>query len=324
MEVSGGSSGGAKEHARPLYAAIEAGGTKVMCGLGYAHDRIVESTRIRTQDPATTLEECLKFFRRGFERHGAASAMGIAAFGALDPRPDSGRYGWITETPKDGWRNTDFAGVFSREFGIPVGFDTDVNAAALAEYRYGERGECRTLVYFTVGTGIGAGAVADGQLVHGRMHPEMGHYRPPRASGDESFAGICRYHGDCLEGLACGPAIRERWGIDAEALPADHPAWVVEAHYLAHAVVTATALLAPDRIVLGGGVMHAPGLLGLVKEQAQREMAGYFSPTWNGASIADYIRLPELGDNAGLAGAIALAEAARLSASTPSTGRSCL
>ncbi|MFP4643461.1 MAG: ROK family protein [Spirochaetales bacterium] len=327
-----------------LYGAIEAGGTKFVCGVASGPRTILEHTTIATRAPDTTLAECTDFFRRAFARHGEPTAFGIGSFGALDPAKDSAWYGHIRETPKEGWSNVDIAGVFAREFGVPVGFDTDVNAAALAEYKFGagqgtgvraagrdarvsRRGEgagvgaadaagaagVRSLVYVTVGTGVGGGAIADGHIVHGLLHPEMGHIPVMRETDDTDFRGVCPFHEACLEGLASGPAIQARWGVPATELSPEHRAWSLEARYLASFVVILTGILAPEVIVLGGGVMHVPGLIERVRESAQRKMNGYFPPVWkteragSDAGLDRYIVAPVLGDEAGLAGAVALA-----------------
>ncbi len=311
---------------RDVYAAIEAGGTKFVCGVAHSHDEILDTARIATGTPEETIRQCLDFFRSKEKQFGPPRSFGIGSFGALDPSIGSPRFGWITETPKAGWRYTDLAGPFAREFGVPVGFDTDVNAAALAEFRWGAGSSIAagtsgaTLVYFTVGTGIGGGAVVGGRLLHGLVHPEMGHLKTPRAPGDLEFSGVCAYHGDCLEGLACGPAIEERWGVPAEELAPDHEAWNTESFYLAHAVVSVTALLSPHIVVLGGGVMSVEGLIERVRREAESAMGGYFPPAWGSGHLNDYIVKPGLGETPGLSGAIALAiDAAQ---STPSRERS--
>ncbi|MFW6368756.1 MAG: ROK family protein, partial [Spirochaetota bacterium] len=304
------SGGGAHRHTRntggDVYGAIEAGGTKFICAVARSHDEVLEQTRIDTTGPEHTISQCLEFFRSAFSRTGPPRSFGIASFGALDPDRNSPTYGYITETPKTAWRHTDLVGPFAEEFHVPVGFDTDVNAAALAEHRWGAVSGS-SLVYFTVGTGIGAGAVSDGTLVHGMVHPEMGHIRPARAPGDTDFEGICAYHGDCLEGLAAGPAVEARWGASAEQLPETHRAWDIEAFYLAQAVVVATATLSPHVVVLGGGVMKVPGLIEKVRVAASRQMAGYFPPVWKTGDLTSYVRLPALGDASGASGAVALA-----------------
>ena len=324
-----------------IYGAIEAGGTKFVCGVASAPDAVLEQATISTREPAATIAECIRFFRSAFSRHGTPTAVGIGSFGALDPAPHSDWYGHIRETPKTGWTNADMAGEFGREFGVPVRFDTDVNAAALAEHRFGagrtsgiraaghtqSTGEDRetdpqgvnSLVYITVGTGIGGGAVSDGRIVHGFLHPEMGHIPVSRELDDTEFGGVCPYHGDCLEGLASGPALQARWGVPATDLPADHKAWTIEAGYLGSLAVTLTGILSPEVIVCGGGVMHVPGLIELVRREAWCRMNGYFPPAWNketdsntytahAASVMrEYIVQPVLGDSAGLTGAVTLA-----------------
>ena len=228
----------------------------------------------------------------------------------MDLQPTSSRYGSITSTPKPGWAETDLIGPFRREFGVPVAFDTDVNAAALGEWRYGAAQGLDAVVYLTVGTGIGGGGLVGGRLLHGLVHPEMGHLRVPHDLGADPFAGACPYHGDCLEGLASGPAMAARWGQPAHTLPADHPGWALEAHYLAMALHNVVCALSPQRIVIGGGVMEQPHLLPRVRQELGRLLNGYIQAPGVLDDIEHYVVAPALGRRSGVIGALALAEQA--------------
>lgn len=289
---------------RPLYGGIEAGGTKFVCALGTGPDDVRALTRFPTRAPDETLAEAVAFFR---EQPEPPVAIGIGSFGPVDPDPASPTYGYITSTPKPGWAHTDAAGAVRRALGVPVAFDTDVNAAALGEHRWGAAQGVDTFLYLTVGTGIGGGGMAKGQRLHGLVHPEMGHIFLPRAPGDD-FDGICPYHGACLEGLATGPALEKRWGRPARELPAEHPAWTFEAHYLALAVANFILTLSPQRVILGGGVMHQAHLFPMIHEQVQRALNGYVQRPQILDAIDRYIVPPALGDRAGVLGSIALAQ----------------
>ena len=297
-----------------LFGGIEGGGTKFVCAVGTGPDDIREEIRYPTTTPEESIGRAVDFFRR-FEE---LSAVGIACFGPLDPNPRSPTWGYVTTTPKPGWAHTEFAGLVQRELGVPVGFDTDVNAAALAEHRWGAAQGLDSCLYLTVGTGIGGGALVEGHLIHGLMHPEMGHVRIPHDFQADPFPGLCPYHGDCLEGLACGPAIKARWGQPAETLPPDHPAWALEAHYLALGLVAYIVTLSPQRIMLGGGVMAQTHLFPLIRQEVQTLLNGYIqSPALLG-QIQDYIVPPALGNRAGVLGAIALAQDAARQSRAPS------
>lgn len=291
------------------YGLIEAGGTKFVLGIARcdqaprsgaeAQATLIARHRIPTTTPAQTLDAALAWF----DAQGLMpAAIGIASFGPLCLNPALPEWGHITATPKPHWAGADLAGAFRAAYGCPIAIDTDVNGAALAEARWGA-GDGGALLYLTVGTGIGGGYVtADGRLLHGRSHPEMGHMRLPRHVGDAGFAGACPFHGDCLEGLASGPAILARWGASLSDLPAGHPGKDIIAWYLAQAAVTFQALFEPRRIVLGGGVMATPGLIDAVRHQASTAAAGYFA-----GDPGQAITSPALGENAGLLGALALA-----------------
>ena len=292
-----------------MYGGIEAGGTKFVCAVGSDPEDLRGETRFPTTTPEETLNQAIAFFRQQQATlDEPLTAIGVAAFGPLDPDPDSPTFGFITPTPKPGWANTDFAGVIRRALRLPVGFDTDVNGAALAEQRWGAAQGLDTFVYLTIGTGIGGGGMAAGRLLHGLLHPEMGHLRVPHDRQADPFPGSCPFHGDCLEGLASGPALEQRWGRQAETLPPDHPAWALEARYLALGLVNIILTLAPQRIILGGGVMQQPLLFPLVRREVQKLLNGYIHAPEILERIDNYIVPPALGNRAGVLGAIALAQ----------------
>lgn len=280
-------------------ALIEAGGTKFIVGVGDASRHIHARTRIHTTRPEDTIPAAVEWLRA---QGGDYVAVGIASFGPLDLNPASPKWGHITRTTKPHWSDADIAGPFARAFGCPVAIDTDVNGAALAEWKWGAGQGTNSTLYLTVGTGVGGGAVVGGRLIHGLSHPEMGHIRMPRHPADTGFAGHCPFHGDCLEGLAAGPAIIARWGASLSDLPADHMGHQIIAWYLAQAAQTFQALLEPARIVLGGGVLGTPGLLDRVRAEAAKAAAGYFA-----GMPEEIIVAPALGEDTGLLGALALA-----------------
>lgn len=285
-----------------LFGGVEAGGTKFVCAIGTGPE-IVERVSFPTTTPEQTLRLAIDFFHNR-----QLAAIGIASFGPVDLDPASPTYGFITATPKDGWRNSDIAGPLARATRVPIGLDTDVNGAALGEATWGAGQGLSDILYLTVGTGIGGGALSGGKPVHGMMHPEMGHIRIPRDPSD-SFPGCCPFHRDCLEGLASGTAMFERWGLRAQQLPDDHPAWRLEARYLALGMLNFVMTLSPQRIIAGGGVMHRSLLFPLIREEMQSLLAGYLqSPPI--ADLDTYLVPPALGDDAGVLGAIALARRA--------------
>lgn len=291
-----------------LVGGIEAGGTKFVCAVGTGPDNVRAVLRIPTTTPSETLEQAITFFRDQQVQRGPLAAIGIAAFGPLDPQPGSPTFGYITTTPKPGWRNTDFAGRVARALNVPVGFDTDVNVAALGEARWGAAQGLDSFIYLTIGTGIGGGGLLGGQLMHGLIHPEMGHIRLPHDRTRDPYPGCCPFHGDCLEGLASGPAIEGRWGQPAGTLAPDHPAWDLEAEYLALALSNYICTLSPQRLVLGGGVMDQQHLFPLIRQKVQQGLAGYVQSPAILEHIDQYIVPPGLGNRAGVLGAIALAQ----------------
>jgi fructokinase len=294
----------------PLFGAIEAGGTKFVCLVGSGPEDVRAETRFQTTTPDATIRHAVEFLRAEQGRQGPLAAVGIASFGPVDLQPRSPTYGFITSTPKPGWANVDIVGAARAALERPVGFDTDVNAAGLAEWRWGAARGLDSVLYLTVGTGIGGGGLMDGRLLHGLVHPEMGHIRIPHDLSADPFPGACPFHGDCLEGLASGPAMRTRWQQAAEDLLDDHPAWTLEAWYLALAVVNFVCTLSPQRVVMGGGVMSHPPLLGLIRAQVMDLLNNYVRAPQLIEQIDEYIVAPALGGRAGVLGGLALAERA--------------
>ena len=293
-----------------LLGAIEAGGTKFVCTAAREDGEIVAETRLATAAPLETLKAAQQFFESVTDERGAWSALGIASFGPLDLRPSSPTYGRILGTPKLGWSGTDLISPFVRRFRCPVAIDTDVNAAALAESLQGAARGCESAIYVTVGTGIGGGVVVDGRTLKGLLHPEMGHIRVARHARDTGFAGVCPYHGDCLEGLASGPAIAARYGAPLERLPPGHEAFAVEAYYLGQLAVNVLLTLAPERVIFGGGVMSGEALLRETRAAAARLLNRYAGWGSDSAPLERLIVAPALGGRSGIAGALALAQGA--------------
>lgn len=291
----------------PLYAGLEAGGTKFNCVVGAGPDDIRAETRIPTTTPEATVREALEFFRAQRAALGPLTAAGVASFGPVDLDPASATYGFITSTPKPGWAHTDIVGPVRQALGVPVQFDTDVNAAALGEGRWGAAQGLDHFIYLTVGTGIGGGGLVGGAMLHGLVHPEMGHVRIPHDRTADPYEGHCPFHGDCLEGLACGPAMNARWGRPAEELPDDHPAWALEARYLALALNDFVCTLSPRRIILGGGVMERLSLFPRIHRELQSLLNGYVQAPQITTYIDRYVVPPAFGPRAGLIGALALA-----------------
>ena len=287
---------------------IEAGGTKFVCAVGTGPDDVRAETRFPTTTPEETIGRAVAFFREQEAIHGRPAAIGIASFGPLDPNPASPTFGYITSTPKPRWANVDLAGAIRSALGVPVGFDTDVNIAGLGEWHWGAAQGLSNFIYLTIGTGIGGGVLIDGKPVHGLIHPELGHIPVPHDRAADPFEGFCPYHGDCLEGMAAGPAIGERWGRPAVDLPSDHPAWQLEAHYLALALHVFICTLSPERIILGGGVMEQMQLFPLVRHKVIAYLNGYIQSPSILSNIDGYIVPPGLGNRAGVLGAFAQAQ----------------
>lgn len=280
-----------------MYGAIEAGGTKFVCAISDENFEIKERVSIPTTTPEETLSHVFEFFDQ-FK----LDSIGIGSFGPIDVNKKSATYGYVTTTPKVAWTNFDFLGAVKKRYEIHVGWTTDVNAAALGELKKGAAIGLDSCVYLTVGTGIGGGAVVNGKLLAGYGHPEMGHMLV-RLHPDESYGGFCPYHGNCLEGIAAGPAIEGRYGVKGHELADKIEVWQMEAYYLAQALMNYTLILSPERIVLGGGVMKQNQLYTLVREEFKKLMAGYVAVP----PLEEYIVAPGLGDNAGVTGCLLLA-----------------
>lgn len=293
-----------------LYGAIEAGGTKFVCAVAGGPDQIEHQISIPTTSPQETLNTVTNYFAEYLApTKRKLDAIGVACFGPLDLDKNSKTYGYITMTPKPGWVNTEIAGYFQRAFDVPVGFDTDVNGAALGEYLWGAGKGVSSLIYLTVGTGIGGGAIVNGKPVHGLMHPEMGHVLV-RQDPKDAFEGFCPYHKNCLEGLASGRAVDLRWGRHASQLADDHPAWDLEAGYLAQGLANFILVLSPQRIIVGGGLMQRKSLYPKVQSKVLEYLSGYLAVPSLTAQIDRYIVAPGLGERSGICGAIGLAQQA--------------
>lgn len=280
-----------------MLGAIEAGGTKFVCAVGDEKGQVVERIQFPTTIPEETLPQVIEFFKQYPIR-----AIGVGSFGPIDVIRESPTYGYITSTPKPGWRNFPFVQSLKDAFSVPVGFNTDVNAAALGEATFGAAKGLDSCLYITVGTGIGAGAIVQGNLLQGLSHPEMGHILVRRHPNDE-YQGKCPYHHDCLEGLAAGPAIEARWGAKGYQLVDRVEVWDMEGYYIAQALMQYILILSPKKIILGGGVMNQKHLFTSVYKYLQQLVNEYVSLP----DLADYIVSPGLGDNAGITGSLLLA-----------------
>ncbi len=278
--------------------ALEAGGTKMVLGVFDEEGHLLEQTRVPTRAPAATIPEIVAFFReQGIER------LGIGSFGPLDLRPDSPDYGSITATPKLEWRDYPLLSTLQGALGVPAAIDTDVNAAVLAEVRLGAARGCENAVYVTVGTGIGAGVYANGKIVHGLMHPEVGHMLLRPHPKDPQPQGFCPYHSSCLEGLASGPALSKRAGVGADQLRDEDPVFTLESDYLAQMCVNLIMTLCPEKIIIGGGVLQRAGLLNQIRRDTIRLLNGYIQVPEITVRIESYIVLPDLYPISGLLGA---------------------
>ena len=285
--------------------AIEAGGTKFVVCIGDEFGNVIERDSFPTETPEETMANIFKFFDgKDIE------ALGVGCFGPIDPDLNSPTYGYITTTPKPGWGNFNIMGALKERYDIPMGFDTDVNGAALGEAYFGAAKGLDSALYMTIGTGIGCGAIVEGNLVHGLLHPEMGHMNMI-VREDDTYAGKCPFHGTCFEGLAAGPAIEARWGKKGFELPADHPAWDLEAYYIGQALATYVLVISPKKIILCGGVSKQKQMFPLIHKYLREFLNGYIQKDEILTDkIDDYIVSPALGDNAGVCGALALAKQA--------------
>jgi fructokinase len=301
---------------RKLLGAIEAGGTKFNCAAGYAPDEIIQSAKIPTTTPHETFAQVTSFFSKIASDHGAIAAMGVASFGPIDIDPNSATYGSILNTPKPHWAGANFVNALA-PLNAPIMIDTDVSGAGIGEARAGAGKGLRTIAYVTVGTGIGAGVIQDGVAQSGFGHYELGHIRPPRDNTADPYLGRCPFHGDCLEGVASGPAIIERWGASLSDLPAGHEAINLEAEYLSHLALTLILGHMPERIIFGGGVMKVPGLMEELRRKTKSLIGDYVQGEPLKGDLSDYIVAPALGDLAGVIGAMVLAQMALRNGTTP-------
>ena len=283
-----------------VYGALEVGGTKMVCALGTEDGTIKEQISIPTGNPDETISEILKYFKdKGI------AALGVASFGPVDLDRESPTYGYITTTPKPGWGNYDLVGTIRNALNVPVGFDTDVNGSLLGEVTYGDSKDLSDVVYITVGTGIGGGVITNGNLIHGMLHPELGHMLM-RVHPSDKYSGKCPYHKNCLEGMASGPAVEERWGKRGEELSGCSEVWELEAYYLGQAVVNLILTLSPKRIILGGGVMHQEQLFAMIRKEVKQQLNGYVRTALL-EDMDNYIVPASLNDDQGIMGCIKLA-----------------
>jgi fructokinase len=293
----------------PLLGAIEGGGTKFLCAVGYSPEHVLASVVMPTRDPDSTLQAALDFLSAAQDKHGTIRACGIASFGPVDLRRGSPTFGRVMATPKPGWSGADVLGAVAGRFNVPVAIDTDVGAAALAELTLGAGRDVGSVAYVTVGTGIGGGFAPDVWAGVQLLHPELGHLRVHRDPRDTDFKGICPFHDDCLEGLASGPAIVARWGAQLSTLNPPHPAQSVIGNYLGQLVAAIALMVSPERVILGGGVMSGE-LLPHILTTARALLNGYVGPLNDAGALERYIRTPGLGDRAGISGALLLAKKA--------------
>ncbi len=287
-----------------VYGGVETGGTWCVCAVGTGPDDILAYDQFPTTTPRETLDRIVAFFASAPR----TCAIGIGSFGPVDVNHGSGTWGYVTTTPKPGWQHTPVATVIRDRLSVPVAFDLDVTAAAIGEHRWGAGGGAEIVCYLTIGTGVGAGLVTDGQPWHGLVHPEVGHLRIPHDRDRDPFAGACPVHGDCWEGLASGQAMAERWEASPAELPDDHPGWELEAEYVALGILSIVSVASPHRVIVGGGVMERAFLLPTVRRRLRELVAGYLETPFLADEIDRYLVPPALGDRAGVLGAIALAE----------------
>lgn len=280
--------------------ALEAGGTKMVCAVGNEYGEIEKQISLPTETPQITLPKLAEFFKEN-----QIEALGIGCFGPVDLNRNSPTYGCITTTPKLAWQNCAIAGYFQEELKVPVGFDTDVNGSALGEATWGASRGLENSMYITIGTGVGAGIIVNGKLVHGMLHPEAGHILL-KPHPEETYEGKCPFHKNCLEGMAAGPAIEARWGKKGAELADQKEVWELEAYYIGQALVNYIMVISPQKIILGGGVMHQKQLLPLIHQEVKKQMAGYIA-TRELEDMENYIVLPALKDNQGIMGALKLA-----------------
>ncbi len=292
---------------RELYGGIESGGTKIVCLVGTGPDDVRAEIEFPTERPDVTLGNMAEFFTESQAAHGEIAAVGIASFGPVDLNMSSPTFGHVTRTPKKNWSGVDVAGSIHRALDKPVAFDTDVNGAGIGEYEWGAGRGLSNFVYVTVGTGIGGGIILHGESVSGISHPEIGHIMPVHDRTRDPFAGCCPFHRDCLEGLASGSAIYARWNKTLSELGPDHEAVELEADYLGQLCAQLTYIVSPQRIIMGGGVCGATGLLAAVRTRTRELLGGYLADPIYAGPMDDYIVSPGLGNRSGALGALAMA-----------------
>ncbi|MCR5149524.1 MAG: ROK family protein [Eubacterium sp.] len=282
------------------YGALEAGGTKMVCAIGDENGKILEQISIPTLLPEETMPAIIEYFKNK-----DIAALGVACFGPVDVHPESSTYGYILKTPKLAWADYNIVGVLKDALGVPIGFDTDVNGSLLGEITWGSARNFTDVIYITIGTGIGGGILSGGNIVHGMLHPELGHMKLIPAPGD-SFQGRCPFHGNCFEGLASGPAISDRWGASGNDLMDRAEVWELESEYIAQALSNLILVMSPQKIILGGGVMHQMQLFPLVRKKVLEKVNGYLD-TPELRDIDSYICPAGLSDDQGIMGAVKLA-----------------
>ena len=283
-----------------LIGGIEAGGTKMVCGIGDEKGNLIDRAVFPTRQPEETFKDIIDYFKKY-----DIQALGIGSFGPIDLNRKSETYGYITTTPKQGWANCNIVGTMKEALQVPIGFDTDVNGAVLGEAAWGAAKDCETAIYITIGTGVGVGVYVNGGLLHGLIHPEAGHALLSRHPKDQ-YKGSCPFHANCVEALASGPAIKERWGAPAEELTEKTEVWELEAYYIAQALTNYILTYSPEKVILWGGVMHQNQMFFMVRKNVQEMLNGYLKHTMIEDRIEHYIVPPELKDNAGILGAIRL------------------
>lgn len=287
-----------------LFGSIEAGGTKFVCAIGNEEMEIIQRESFPTTTPLETMPKVIKFFKKYQED---LKGIGVGSFGPIDVHRNSPTYGYITSTPKLAWQNFDFIGEIKKHFNLPVAWTTDVNAAAYGEYVFGQGRGLSSLVYYTIGTGVGGGAIQGGDFVEGFSHPEMGHMMVVPHENDH-FEGSCPFHGNCLEGMAAGPSIEARFGKQGQDIPATDDFWETEAYYIAQCAYNTTLMLSPEVIIFGGGVMKQNHMLSKVRAAFSKLLNEYVKTP----PLEDYIVTPALVDNAATVGCLALAKDAFL------------
>ena len=291
------------------FGAIELGGTKTFVLIAKNRSKIYSRKIFPTLSPEQTIKDITKYFQDQAKAFNVKlESIGIGSFGPLDLDPESKTFGYITSTPKQGWQFTNIKGKIENFLQVPVIIDTDVNTSALGEFLSLSKQDINCFVYITIGTGIGGGFIINGELVHGLVHPEFGHIKIPHDKRIDPFVGICPYHRDCFEGLASGPALKERWHISPSLLPKKHMAWELEAHYISLALMNLICTISPQKIILGGGVMHQSHLFEKIHQKTQLLLNNYIKSKYLEDHIRDYITPPQLKDNSGIFGALDLAK----------------